>query len=102
MPLVVETAPVSSIADQTSFQQSFEAIVEHWAIARIDGPVDTISRYDEAAKQLITLGGLLQGVYVAAFAFGNVSPRVPVWLLLPMFVPILALIFCAALAVCTV
>jgi hypothetical protein len=93
---------LSSPSETVAFHQSFESVIEHWAKVRIEGPVDTISRYDEAAKQLITLGGLLQGIYVAAFAFGDVSQRIALWLLLPMFVPILTLIFCAARAVCTI
>lgn len=46
----------------------FTSLIDHWAKARIDGPVQTIARYDDAAKQIITLGGVLQSLLVAAYA----------------------------------
>jgi hypothetical protein len=50
---------------------SFEAVVQHWAKARIDGPMQVIARFDEAAKQLIATGSLLQGVFFAVVALGK-------------------------------
>lgn len=49
-------------------QQNFRDLIEHWAKARIDGPMQAVARYDDAAKQLVTTGGLMQGVLVAAFS----------------------------------
>ena len=49
----------------------FRALLQHWAIARIDTPLDVIARFDEAAKQLIAVGGIIQAAYVAGFAFGG-------------------------------
>lgn len=56
-----------------SSKQSFEAILQHWAKARIDGPMQVVARFDEAAKQLITVGGLLQGLFFAVVALGGVK-----------------------------
>lgn len=46
----------------------YQTLVEHWAKARIDGPVQAVARYDDAAKQLITIGGFLQAGIIAAYA----------------------------------
>lgn len=46
----------------TSFRQ-------HWAEAQIDGPMQTIARYDELAKLLITIGGFLLAVLAAAYSY---------------------------------
>jgi hypothetical protein len=45
----------------------FKAIVEYWFKARIDGPMQTLSHYDETVKQLATLGGLLPAILIAAY-----------------------------------
>jgi hypothetical protein len=37
----------------------FHALLQHWAIARIDTPLDVIARFDEAAKQLIAVGHVM-------------------------------------------
>jgi hypothetical protein len=49
-------------------QQCLESIIEHWVDARIDAPVQIIAKYDEAAKQLITVGGFLQGGLVVVYS----------------------------------
>lgn len=49
-------------------QQYLESIIEHWVDARIDAPREIIAKYDEAAKQLITIGGFLQGGLVAVYS----------------------------------
>jgi len=48
--------------------QCLKSIVEHWAESRIDGPMQAIARYDDAAKQLITIGGFLQGGLIAVYS----------------------------------
>lgn len=40
----------------------------HWAQAQIDGPMQTIARYDEAAKILITIGGFVLGGLAAIYS----------------------------------
>lgn len=47
---------------------SYTTIIEHWIKARIDGPVEAIGKDDEAAKQLITVGGFLQGGLIAVYS----------------------------------
>jgi hypothetical protein len=81
---------------------AFETILEHWAKARIDGPMQVVARFDEAAEQLITLGGIFQGVSFTVVTFGGVKDRVPLWLLAVFFVPPVALVICAAKVICTV
>jgi hypothetical protein len=49
-------------------QPSYTAIIEHWVKARIDGPTEAIAKSDEAAKQLITVGGFLQGGLIAVYS----------------------------------
>lgn len=86
--------------DKFISEASFEAIIEHWSKSRIDSAVSAIARYDEAAKQLITLGGILQGVYFAVFAFGKLNENLSVLWSLPLFIPVVLVIFCAAQCVC--
>jgi hypothetical protein len=38
---------------------------EHWAKAQIDGPMQTIARYDDLAKLLITIGSFVLGILAA-------------------------------------
>ena len=49
-------------------QRCLTSIVERWVEARIDGPMQAIARYDDAAKQLITIGGFLQGGLIAVYS----------------------------------
>src|SRR2546423_10476637 len=97
---------VESIQDYQPFFDNgpaFKTIVEHWAKARIDVPMQILARFDDAAKQLITLGSLLQGLYVAVFTFGSIGStkqQVPVWMMLLLFTPLILLILCAAQAIC--
>jgi hypothetical protein len=46
----------------------YKSLVEHWAKARIDGPVQAVARYDDSAKQLITIGGFLQAGIIAVYS----------------------------------
>jgi hypothetical protein len=81
---------------------SAEAFVQHWAKTRIDQPQQVMSRHDEAAKQLIAVSAFLQGAYLAVFTFGDLKGRVPTALLVPMFIPLLAVVVCAATVICAV
>ena len=91
-----ETISLSSESDDGIFQ----ALLQHWAIARIDTPLDVIARFDEAAKQLIVVGGIIQAAYVTGFAFGKLA--LPWWEIVPLFVPLISMIFCAAKVICLV
>jgi hypothetical protein len=42
------------------------SVVEHWAKSRIDSPLQVIARYDDAAKQIITVTGIIWGILIAA------------------------------------
>jgi hypothetical protein len=80
----------------------FRALLQHWAIARIDTPLDVIARFDEAAKQLIAVGGIIQAAYVAGFAFGGLKGALPTWGIVSLFAPLILMIFCAAKVICLV
>src|SRR5690349_17017928 len=83
-------------------KQTFDTVVEHWAKSRLDVPLQVITRFDDAAKQLITIGSVLQALYIAAFTFGNFKQQMPLWLIAGLFIPLILLIFCAAQAICVV
>src|SRR5687767_8426503 len=83
-------------------RRTFDAVVDHWAKSRLDVPLQVVARFDDAAKQLITIGSLLQALYIAAFTFGNLKQQVPVWLLASLFIPLVLLIAFAAQAICVV
>lgn len=92
-------------SNTTSFfetKRTFDTVIDHWAKSRLDVPMQVIARFDDAAKQLITLGSVLQGLYIAVFAFGNLKQATPLWLIALLFVPLILLIFCAAQAICVV
>ena len=55
----------------------YASIVEHWAKARIEGPMQVVARYDESAKQLVTLGGLFPAILVAAYSALTQPAQVP-------------------------
>jgi hypothetical protein len=81
--------------------ESFEVVLQHWAKARIDTPLQLANRFDDAAKQLIAIGGTLQGLLIAVFAFSNAAPRIPAWGILVIVGLLLCFIFCAARVICT-
>lgn len=83
-------------------EAGFEALLQHWAAARIDSPLHVIGRFDDAARQLIAVGAFIQGAYVAAFGFGNLRSSLPNWCIFSLFLPLLAMIFCAARVICLV
>src|SRR5215213_4520283 len=82
-------------------QHCFETILEHWAKARIDTPLQILARFDEAAKQLITIGGTLQGLLIAVFAFTTLQPRLSREAIFLVVFLLVAFIFCAARVICT-
>jgi hypothetical protein len=62
-------------------QQCLESIIEHWVDARIDAPIQIIAKYDEAAKQLITIyagSGSQDDQAKKAIARKVVNPFLPV------------------------
>lgn len=42
----------------------FDSVVEHWAKARIDTPLQMTGRLDEIARQIIAIAGVLQGLII--------------------------------------
>jgi hypothetical protein len=82
-------------------RESFEAVLQHWGKARIDTPLQLMARFDDAAKQLIAIGGTLQGLLIAVFAFSNAAPRIPIWGIPIIVFVLLAFTFCAARVICT-
>lgn len=68
------TVPPDAPISPEKNEQCFDAFIEHWAKARIDGPMQAIARYDDAAKQLVTVGGLMQALLVAAYSSMSQQP----------------------------
>ena len=87
-------------------KRCFHTLIEHWAKARIDGPMQAVARYDDAAKQLVTIGGLMQGVLVAAYSLmgrqGGADSPTSSWqlVLVLSFLTALILFFVCAAGVC--
>ena len=98
----MDTLATSLGASQVRSEAGLGAVVEHWAKSRIDSPLQVIARFDEAARQLIAVGALLQGAYLAVFGFSNKTGPIPLWALVLLFVPLFAMIFCAAKVVCLI
>lgn len=46
-------------------QAALRSIVEHWAKARIETPLQVTSRLDESAKYILAVAGILQGILIA-------------------------------------
>jgi hypothetical protein len=95
---------VQKISNMPFFEtkRTFDAVIDHWAKSRLDVPMQVIARFDDAAKQLIMIGSVLQGLYMAVFGFGNLKQVIPIWLIALLFVPLVLLIFFAAQAICVV
>lgn len=91
--------------EKAHFQQSrlsLNSFVEHWAKAQIDVPTQTVTRYDEVAKLLITVGGFLQAIFVAVYTSLVEKQNVPVstWqamMLRISFCSLTGFFFCAVL-----
>jgi len=57
---------MSTIVDQREHTQSaLNTIVEHWAKARIETPLQVTSRLDDSAKYILGVAGVLQGILIA-------------------------------------
>ena len=52
------------------------ASAEHWYKIGNEVPVQALGRVEDAAKQLVSLNGALQGLYFAVFAFSDLKARV--------------------------
>ena len=57
-------------------EQLIQNAADHWRTVGNEAPVQAITRIEEAAKQLIGLTTLLQGIYFAIFAFSDVRKQV--------------------------
>src|SRR5919199_1399809 len=63
-------------------EEVVKGATEHWRKVANEAPVQAITRIEDAAKQLVTLTGLLQGLYFAVFAFSGLHDRITNRLLL--------------------
>src|SRR5688500_12513040 len=52
------------VEPKTQTETALGAIVEHWAKARIETPLQVASRLDESAKVLLAVAGILQGILI--------------------------------------
>lgn len=79
----------------------FDAVVQHWAKARIDNPLQVASRLDESARQLIAVGGILEGLLIAVFTFGKAIDNPPSDYVIAAFLSLLIMSACAAITIYT-
>jgi len=77
-----------------------DQLIVHWVKARIDEPLQLVERYDSAARQLISLGGVLQGAYVGIFAIGELKSRAPLSLIATLFGLLFLVVFAATWSIC--
>jgi len=64
------TLAPSGLCDQKTI---FNELMQHWGKARIDAPLQLTARYDEAGKQLVTIGTALQTLFTALFFTGHLK-----------------------------
>src|SRR5579864_1207673 len=87
-------------------EQIIQDAAEQWRKVGNEAPVQAITRVEEAAKQLIALTAILQGIYFVIFAFSDLRKQVgtlnlPIpngLILLLFFIPLvlwLVSLFCA-------
>ncbi len=69
-------------------QNRAEAAAERWRAIATEAPLQELGRVEDAAKQLITLTGTLQGFYLAVFAFSDLRKQVTHMWLLMFFLPV--------------
>jgi hypothetical protein len=61
-------------------------LLTHWAEAVVDAPVRNITRYDEAAKLLVTIAAPVQAALFALYEkVGGILDKTPPWFLVLMF-----------------
>jgi hypothetical protein len=53
---------------KSSTKVCLNSFKRHWAQTQIDGPMQTIARYDDVAKLLITIGGFLLAVLAGGYS----------------------------------
>lgn len=63
----MSTAPKMSPVGWSPDETTFKVLVEHWGKARVEVPLQLVARFDEAGKQLVTIGSTLQTLYIALF-----------------------------------
>ena len=86
-------------------QQCLTSFKIHWAKAQIDGPMQTVARYDDVAKLLITIGGFLLAVLAGGYSAmvkdlrGSINVTQTKTISLIVFVSML-IFFISAAAVC--
>lgn len=81
---------------------ALDAFIERWSIMRLESTLRLTTRLDDASKQLIGVAGLLQGLYVALYAFGGTLSAAPAWLGPILITPLLGVVFFATRCVCVV
>ncbi len=52
-------------------QEMIKKTAEHWRKISTEAPVQSLTRVEDAAKQLVGLTGVLQGLYFAVFVFSD-------------------------------
>jgi len=70
------TTPVQGQQFDPDEEKLLEGMAEHWRTVWNGAPVQTLTRVEDAAKQMIVVTTGLQGLYVAIFVFSNIRAQV--------------------------
>ncbi len=89
------TPPYTGQPPEPEEEHLLHQMEQHWRQVWNEAPVQTITRIEEAAKQIITITASIQVLYPALFVFSTLRTQiaqfqggVPGWLLmLPFFLP---------------
>jgi len=57
-------------------EQRVDTTAEYWRKVEDEAPVQQVTRSEDAAKQLIGLAGILEGLYLAIFAFSDLRNQI--------------------------
>ncbi len=88
------TSPVSGQHLDPEEVQLLQQTAKHWQQVWNEAPVQSVTRIEDAAKQVITITAGLQTFYVGVFVFSSIRAQiaeihssVPNWLILLLFFP---------------
>lgn len=70
------TTPVQGQQFDPDEEKLLQETAKHWRAVWNEAPVQTLTRVEDAAKQMIVITTGLQGLYVAIFVFSNIRAQV--------------------------
>jgi hypothetical protein len=90
------TTPIQGQQFDPDEEKILQEMTEHWRNVWNEAPVQTLTRVEDAAKQMIVVTTSLQGLFVALFVFSTIRAQV---MATPggMFGVLILLLFCTPL-----